>query len=314
MFTCLFSLAALGACNTAPTAREAAPTAREAASSALGDLASTPAAPLRIVSLGGTVTELVFALGAGADVIAVDASSSFPPEVRGLAQVGYHRNLSAEGILALNPTLLIATEELGPPAVVTQLRSAGVRLEVLTSGTTPEAATERMVALGQILGRVEEAQALIATFGAALARERAATEDRPASLFLYARGAHQVMVAGRATSAERLLALAGIPNAATSFEGFRPYSAETLIASQPAFLVMTEGGLGSVGGLDALLAMPGVAATPAGQHRRVVVVDDLAALGFGPRLPDVVAQLRRESAPWVELAREGERLLEGGAR
>ncbi len=146
----------------------------------------------RIVTLGGPVTEIVFALGAGKPVVAVDTSSSYPPEVRDLPQVGYQRTLSAEGVLALNPTLILATNEAGPPEAIQQLQDAGVDVLVLESEDTVEGVKEKIRGFARALGREAEGEALIARIEAALAEARAyvaESSERPRVMFIYARGA-----------------------------------------------------------------------------------------------------------------------------
>lgn len=246
----------------------------------------------RVITLGGTVTEIVFALGAGDRVVAVDSSSTWPSEAESLPRVGYHRQISAEGILSLGPDLILATDELGPPTVVEQLTRAGVRIVQVPSAPTVAASRVRIEEVGEALGRGAEAAALLARFDSALEEARSPQQGEASALFVYARGASQLMVGGRGTAADELLSLAGISNAVRSFDGFRPLTAEAVVQAAPDVLIMTRGGVESLGGREAALAMPGIAATPAGASGHLVEIDDLLALGFGPRLPEAVTTLR----------------------
>jgi iron complex transport system substrate-binding protein len=110
-------------------------------------------------------------------------------------------------------------------------------------------------------------------------------------LFVYARGAGTLMVSGGGTSAAEMLRLAGATNAVQGFEGFRPLTAEAVVAARPDIVLLPSRGLASLGGVEAVLKLPGMALTPAGRARRVVALDDTLLLGFGPRLADAVEQL-----------------------
>jgi iron complex transport system substrate-binding protein len=259
--------------------------------------AREPARTGRVVTVGGPVTEIAFALGHGGQVVAVDTSSVYPPQVTALPHVGYQRTLSAEAVLALSPDLVIASAEAGPPAALDQLRAAGVRVEIIPAASTVDEAAARIEAVGAVLHERARARAAAAKLraDAAAARERCcAGEHRaPKAVLVYARGAGTVLLAGTGTAAAAMLELAGARSAITGFSGFKPISAEALVAAAPEVIVIPARGLVSIGGEAGLLAMPGVAETPAGRAHRIVAVDDLLLLGFGPRLPAAIDELAR---------------------
>lgn len=252
---------------------------------------TTTQAGKRIVTVGGAVTETVFALGGGAHVVAVDTSSVYPPEATALPQVGYQRTLAAEHVLAMTPDLVVASAEAGPPAALAQLRAAGVRVVLVPVAMTPEAAATRIAEVGAAIGAGEAAKALAAK----VAREaRAAVRaGGPSAVLIYARGAGTAMVAGNDTTGAAMLALAGAHTPAT-FTGYKPLSPEVLVAAAPEVIVVPSRGLDSLGGEAGLLALPGVAETPAGKARRIVAMDDLLLLGFGPRLATAIDELARK--------------------
>lgn len=238
----------------------------------------------RIVSVGSAVTETLFALGAGDDVVAVDTSSLFPEAATKLPQVGYQRALSAEGILALAPTIVIGTNDAGPPAVLEQLRSAGVRLEMADAEPVVEGARARVKRVAEIVGR--DPSEVLRALDEDLARAKRARDgatSRPKALVLYARGGGALHVFGEKTTAAAILDLAGGENVVTGFTGTKPLTSEALAAAAPEVIVIPSRGLASIGGEEGLLAVPGVATTPAGKGRRFVVQDDLLLLGLGPR-------------------------------
>ncbi len=266
---------------------------------AAGCRAAEPDAPQRptprVVAIGGNVTEAIFAVGAGDLVVGVDTSSLHPPEAAALPKVGDLRQVAVESVLSLRPDMVIATEDAGPPAALMQLRAAGVEVMVFTGAPTVAGARERLTKVGQVLWYPQEAAALVARMDAdlaALAKAVAARPERPRVLALYARGADVMNVAGRGTAADHMLALAGATNAVTDFEGYRPLTGEGVVAAAPEVILVPESGLVSLGGIDGLLSQPGVAQTPAGRARRVVAMNDVKLLGFGPR----TAQAARELA------------------
>jgi iron complex transport system substrate-binding protein len=251
--------------------------------------------PSRIVTLGGPVTEIVFALGHGEAVVASDRSSLFPAEVMALPRLSYLRQSSAEGILSLAPTVILGTDAVGPPPVVAQLRAAGVPLVLVEEAQTLAEAEHRILTLGEALGETERAEALVASIRGDLAEaEVLRPETPPSALFVYARGAGLVNVAGAETSASLALELAGAENAVTGFDGFRPITAEAVVQADPDVVVVTERGLASLGGVAGLFSLPGLSQTRAARAGRVVTVDDAALLGLGPRVGEAVAQLARD--------------------
>lgn len=263
---------------------------------AAAEVAKTPVKEARLVTLGGAITELVVALGHEQEIVAVDTSSTWPESLKDAPRVGYFRQLSAEGILALHPTAILATHEAGPPEVLAQLEAAGVTITRLEGGDDAASARTRALAVGAHLGRTAEAEQLVAKMDAALKQVEAAkhahTGEPPRALFIYARGANMVMVSGEGTPAHQMLTLAGAQSAVTGFEGFKPLSPEVVASSQPDFLVIPQKSALSLGGVDAVLALPGVSHTEAAKTRRVVMVDDLKLLGFGPRYPEALGELQ----------------------
>jgi iron complex transport system substrate-binding protein len=267
----LFALVDLTGCNSAPPP-------------------STQAR--RIVSIGGAVTETVFALGAGHEVIAVDTSSVYPAETARLPKVGYQRTLSAEGILAQSPDLVIVSDEAGPPTALEQLRNAGVRVVRMPPAKTPDQAIDRITAVGKALDRPAAAHAIRVRREVAAALSRV-PPDRPRFILVYARGAGTLMIAGNDTGGSAMVELAGGRNAIRDVQGFKPLSAEILIEAAPDVIVVPARGLATIGGEAGMLALPGMSETPAGRNRRIVAFDDLLLLGFGPRLPGAIDELSR---------------------
>ena len=243
----------------------------------------------RIVSLNGSTTEILFALGVGADVVGCDASSTYPKHVKeNLPSVGYQYRLNTEGILALKPTLVISHANVKPPQVVEQLRMAGVTVLLLKEPRTFDGAKQRLQMIGKVVGRQDKATALISDLDEdieTLKSNLAAREGQVKFkvLFLYLRGPQTAFVLGRNSGPGAMLELVGAVNAAGKIKDSKPMTGEAVIAAQPDVYVLFESGLKSIGGVEGLLKVPGLAQTPAGRNKRVVAIDGLYLSGFGPR-------------------------------
>ncbi|TCV96196.1 iron complex transport system substrate-binding protein [Luteibacter rhizovicinus] len=263
--------------------------------------ATTVSAATRFVSLGGDITETVYALHAEDGLLATDTTSQWPDAAARLPKVGYLRQLSAEGVLSLHPQLILATHDAGPATAVAQLRDAGVRMELLPVSRTPADVTAKILAIGKVLGRETEAAALARDVDvrfAALAKSVAAMPRHPRAIFLMSTGSGSPMAAGRDTAADRALALAGGHNAIDSFAGYKAVSPEAMVALAPDVIVLMHEREEDVGGVDGVLAMPGIAQTPAGRARRIVFVDGQALLGFGPRTAETAQALQAQWAAY----------------
>jgi iron complex transport system substrate-binding protein len=257
-------------------------------------LAAPALAAERIVSTAGAITETLYAIGANEELVAADVSSVYPVEATKLPSVGYARQLSAEGILSVNPTMVLVTEDAGPPEVLQQLEAAKVKVVKLSNKHTPEAAVERIVKIGEAVNRPAEAAKLADSVRADLDAAKAlvaGAPGRPTVLFIYARGGGTMNVSGAGTSAEAIIELAGGKNAVTGYENYKPLTAEGAVAAAPDFILVTSRGLEASGGVDGLLKQPGLALTPAGKEKRVIAMDDLFLLGFGPRVGQAAKEL-----------------------
>jgi len=265
---------------------------------AVSDAGKPVAKARRIVSVGGALTEIVYALGAQGELVGVDTTSLYPVVAQQLPQVGYARTLSAEGVLSLAPTQLIATEEAGPQAVLRQVRDAGVPVAVLSANNQFEGLLERVKQVGQITGRADPAarlaQALQQQWDGALGKVRQRQHAPVRVLFILAHAPNQVMVGGRQTGADAMLAYAGAVNVmggSAGFAGYKPLTPEAVIAARPDIVLVTDQGLKASGGVDGILKLPGLAQTPAGRKQRIVSQEAMLLLGFGPRMPQALMEL-----------------------
>jgi iron complex transport system substrate-binding protein len=304
--------------STAPTASEttaAAALADEASGppqlEPTDETAHTAQAPIaddaRLVTVGGGITEIVFALGRGASVVGVDSSSALIAGAEQLPSVGTMHRVTAEGILSVGATVVIGSGNDGTGAVAAQLAQAGVRHVPLDEVTNIEDALRRIEALGVLLGRTDEASRLVTAANAEIEHVARAIESstRPTVLFLYARGHGTLLVSGIGTLAHALIEAAGGRNAVSAFDNFQPLTPEALVTAQPDVFLVTSKGLESLGGIEGLVAVPGVADTPGGRAGRVVAIDDHLLLGAGPRIGEAVATLAAALHPSIALPATG---------
>ena len=255
------------------------------------------AASQRVVSVGGALTEIIYAMGAQGDLVGVDSTSLYPVEATRLPNVGYARTLAAEGLLSLAPTMIVATEEAGPPAVLSQLQSARVPLHVLRADHRFEGVVARTRQLGELLGRPVQARTLIDGLQQSWAQAQttvarvSAGHAAPRVLFVLSNAGPQARISGSGTAADAMIRYAGAVNALGTAQGYQALSPEAAIAAGPDVILATAQGLEAVGGIDGLLRLPGLAQTPAARRRRVVSLETMEMLGFGPRLPQALARL-----------------------
>ena len=258
----------------------------------------------RIVSVGSSITEIVYALGAEKLLVGVDTTSLYPEAARALPQVGYMRALSAEGVLSLKPTLIVATTAAGPAGTLEQLKATGIEVMILPDLYDYDSVVAKIAAVGRVTGKVAEAEAMIAKGREAmttLSGKLKTAAAHPRVLFLLSMGGGAPQAAGRDTAAAGIIRLAGGVNAIDGYSGYRPLTPEAVIASKADFVLVTRQTVQAMGGLQAILDQPSLNRTPAGKAGKVLEFDALLLLGFGPRTPQAAAELAAKLHP--DLAR-----------
>ena len=259
----------------------------------------------RVVSVGGSVTEIIYALGLSDRIVAVDSTSYYPEEATSKPNVGYMRRLAAEPILALEPSMVLAIEDAGPPAVLDQIREAGLPVVLIPDYPSPVGVLDKIARVAAALGEEEKGRTLTAHLKVdleALSTAVARLPVRPRVLFLLSIGGGGApLAAGRKTSAAAIIELAGGVNAVDAFEGYKPLSPEAVVAAVPDVILVTNRSLRLLGGRAGLLGIPEIALTPAGQSRRVVAMDGLLLLGFGPRTGIAIEQVAKRLHPGITL-------------
>lgn len=267
--------------------------------------AQTAAAKMpRIVSVSGATTEIVYALGAEKQLVGSDTTSLFPAAALQTPKVGYMRQLSAEGLLSLKPDAVIGTTEAGPHVVMDQIRTAGVKVELVEADHTWSEVQRKVAAVGRATARVAQAAALQAKLDAQWAEVLATVArkggKKPRAVFILSHSGSP-QVAGEKTAAHAMFGFAGLENAlitpgsASNFAGYRAMTPEAVVTAAPDVIVTTTQGIEAIGGIDKFWQRPGLELTPAYKRRALVALDALYLIGFGPRLPQAVAELHQAS-------------------
>ncbi len=241
----------------------------------------------RIVSLAGGVTETLFAMGLGDRIVGRDISSEVS-EAASIPLVTTAHDASVEGVLSTHPTVVIGDERSGPPEALAGIRKAGVPVVIVPEVTDLAGAAKRVRMIATAVGSVSAGDQVLAAQAASIAKVRERTKSgQPLTVaFLYLRGTSSIyLIGGKGSGADSLVEALGARDAGTiaGLGPFTPLTAEALVKSKPDVILVMTKGLESVGGIDGLLALPGVAATPAGRDRRVIAIDDGELLSFGPR-------------------------------
>jgi iron complex transport system substrate-binding protein len=250
----------------------------------------------RVLSIGGSVTEIVYALGQGHRLIARDTTSTWPPEVTELPDVGYARALSPEGVLSVAPDLILATEEAGPPETIAVLRASGIPFIPVPDAQDGPGILHKIAIVGEALGVPDRAGALINETRAALDATRTETariapENTKRVLFILSLQGGRILAGGQNTQADGIIEMAGAVNAVTAFEGYKQMTDEAVIAAAPdAILMMTRGGDHVIED-EILLSLPAIRTTPAARTGTVIRMQGLYLLGFGPRTAQAARDL-----------------------
>ena len=260
----------------------------------------------RLISLSGGMTEVVYRLGAEGLLVGTDTTSTYPAAALRTPKVGYMRQLSAEGVLALRPTALLGTNEAGPARVLDQLKSAGLPLHLVQADHSFEELRNKIRVAAQASGRVDAGRALEADlhsqWQAALRKVAQSEQQRRTQghaerkvLFLMAHGGRP-QGAGTDTAAHAMMSFAGVRNVLSGGSGYQALTAEAVAQAAPDIILTTQDSVDASGGLQRFWEFPGLAFTPAGRQQRLVVLDSMALLGFGPRLPQTLDELRQQLA------------------
>ena len=253
----------------------------------------------RIVCLSKQLTEMVFALGKGHNIVAVDLSSTYPDSAKLLKTVGYHRALSPESIIAMNPDLVIHSNDIGPENVLPQITKAGLNIKAFGGANTIDSAKLLLKDLGNFFGEEKKADSLIKKMDKDIAAAadtllKRNIKDTPTVMIIHFGRANNVyfVMSGRKGPGDKMIALAGGKTVKYDAKGARQISAEAIAEANPDIIIATDYGYDQMGSMDKFISnVPGVALTNAGKNKRIVRFEEHDLIYFGPRSGENILKL-----------------------
>ncbi|UHS62122.1 ABC transporter substrate-binding protein [Agrobacterium vaccinii] len=256
----------------------------------------------RIVAVGGTITEILYALGAGDRIVARDSTSSFPAEALTKPDIGYMRALSSEGILSQKPDLILSEDGAGPADVIGILKASEVPMVTVDTPPLPSAIAKKIEDVGAAVGLSAKAKGLADEVDkglAALASDVAGVGDKKKRvLFVLSTAGGRIMAAGKDTEAAAIIEMAGGINAAQEITGYKPLTDEAVIAAAPEVVLTMQRG-NHAENPDQVFALPAFQSTPAAASKSLISMDGLYLIGFGPRTPAAGRELAAKLYPEI---------------
>lgn len=251
----------------------------------------TPKSNNKIVTLSGGITEIVSALGHEKEIVGTDVTSTYPETLKATAKdLGHVRSMTIEPIMAVNPTLILASDKDINPELLGKIKSSGIKAEVFKQEYSVEGTKKLIEQVAKAVGNIDY-QKLNDKIDADL-KQIQPIAKKPKVLFIYARG-NMLMVSGTKTPMDALIGLAGGQNAVTEFEDFKPLTPEAVVKANPDVLFFFSSGLQGAGGNEGALKMPGVSQTNAGKNKKIIAMDGGLVSGFGPRLGEAAVGLNK---------------------
>ncbi|MEO7312154.1 MAG: ABC transporter substrate-binding protein [Chitinophagaceae bacterium] len=253
----------------------------------------------RIVCLSKQLTEFVFALGKGHNIVGVDLSSTYPDSARLIKTVGYHRALSPESIIAMTPDLVIHSNDIGPENVLPQITKAGLNIKAFGGANTFDSAKLLLHQLGTFFGEENRADSITQKMDDDFAKAKDTLKamnlkDTPTVMIIHFGRANNVyfVMSGRGGVGDKMIALAGGKTVKYDAKGARQISAEAVAVSNPDIIIATDYGYDQMGSMEKFVTgVPGVALTNAGKNKRIVRFEEHDIIYFGPRTGENIIKL-----------------------
>ena len=254
---------------------------------------------MRIVCLSKHLTEMVFALGKGHDIVAVDLSSTYPDSAKLLKTVGYHRALSPESIIAMKPDLVIHSNDIGPANVLPQITNAGLNVKAFGGANTQDSAKLLLKELGKFFGQEAKADSLVEKMDRDIAAavdslKTRNIKDTPTVMIIHFGRANNIyfIMSGRKGVGDKMINMAGGKVVVYDAKGARQISAEAVATANPDIIIATDFGYDQMGSMDRFISdVPGVALTNAGKNKRIVRFEEHDLIYFGPRTGQNIIKL-----------------------
>lgn len=251
----------------------------------------------RIVCVSKQMTEFLFALHQGDKIVGIDLTSTYPPETKKITTVGYHRHLSAEGIISLDPTVVIHQGDIAPANVMPQIQGVGIPVKVYPAGSTLDSAKIVLRQVAHDYGQDTAADRIIRELDAQLAVADSIVKSYPTKprvmIIHFGQQRNQYFIMGTRGTANAMLTLAGGVNAADT-SSFRDLSAEVIARAQPDVILATDFGFDRMGGsVEKFMQLPGIGLTPAARNGKIFRVEEHDLVYFGPRTGQNIVQIAR---------------------
>lgn len=251
----------------------------------------------RIISIGGSVTEVLYELNIHHKIVAVDTTSQYPPSIQSLPDIGYMRALSAEPLIALNPDLILYKQGAGPPEVLNMLRNAKMNMVEVNSMPTIPGVFQKIRQIATAVNRNDAGEQLIQKITDQQHELNEYLKDiqhQPNVMFILSFEQGAALVAGKDTAANGIIELAGGSNVADNFYSYKPVSAESIVKLSPDYILTTQRAVDALGSLEKIKNLPGLNLTRAIKGDQIVVMDELLLLGFGPRIATASLMLAKQ--------------------
>lgn len=246
----------------------------------------------RIISLNGSITETLVALDYNNQIVGVDVTSTYPQSIKNSAtDLGHVNKITIESIMELKPTLILGLENEISEELKKQLATAKIPLQLLTLKHNIEGSKELIQEVSKAV-KSDNYSSLLTSIDADF-KDLIILENKPKVLFIYARGAGMMMVAGTNTPVDEMIILAGGQNAITSFSDYKPLTPESLLVTNPDYILLFDTGLQSLGGIEGVLKIDGITQTNAGKSKNIIAMDGQLLSGFGPRVGQAVKDLNQ---------------------
>ncbi len=252
---------------------------------------------IRIVSLNGAISEIIYELGYESNLVATDITSNYPKSVNELPKVGHNRNIQAEGILAQSPDVVVGIQKELNPKVIEQIKASGVRVVLFNQEHSIEGTKKLIQGVKDSLNLDIKNDSLNLLIDESI-NKLEAFEYSPKVLFIYARGAGTILVAGKKTQMDKMISIAGGENAVNNFESFKPLTAEAIVTANPDVILMFTTGAQSLNGV--FDNVPGILQTNAGKNKRIITMDGQYLAGFGPRVGKAALELNEKLSEILE--------------
>ncbi len=255
---------------------------------------------IRIVCISKQLTEMVFALGKGHDIVARDLTSTYPDSAKLLPTVGYHRALSAEGIISMEPDVVIHSNDIGPETVLPQLKKVGIKTKAFGGASTFDSAKLLLKELGDFFGVRGKADSIVKKMDADMEAVYTAAKtiaDTPTVMIIHYGQANNnfFVMSGRKNGGpgDRMIKLAVGKPAVYDAKGARQISAEAVAVANPDVIIATDFGFDKLGGAENFKSLPGVALTNAAKNNRIYRFEEHDLVYFGPRTAENILKLMK---------------------